>query len=156
MHKGPSILDDDNFEDTEPVIFLSTPYLAFSEGQVADSHSEEKNYRSLLEFIYGRDVEDLQQTHIHPLIDGTTRANDWPSIEVPEAEFLLIGSGNSCRPSQGMPILTDDRYAYKHFQGALAKCLVDDYLHKTYGTRIPTLYCQDSYKPLSTFVPSTH
>ena len=156
MDKGPSILNYDNFEDTEPVIFLSIPYLAFSEAQAADSHREEKNYRSLLKFIYGRDVEDLQQTHIHPLIDGTARANDWPSIEVPETEFLLIGSGNSCRPSRGMPIVTDDRYAYKHFQGAIAKCPVDHYLHQACGARIPTLYCQDSYKPLSAFVPSTH
>jgi hypothetical protein len=135
MHKNPSSPNDDNFEDTEPVIFLSTPYLAVSEAQVADSHSEEDNYRSLLEFIYGRDVEDLQQTHIHPLIDGTMSANNWPSIEVPEAEFLLIGSGNSHRPSQGIPILTDDRHAYKPFQSAPTRCPVDDYLHKACGAR---------------------
>ncbi|KAF5598796.1 mg2+ transporter [Fusarium pseudocircinatum] len=79
-------------QDTEPVVFLSTPFLALS--KMAFEDCTEKNYtRTLLEFLYGFKTGGVQETSFSNSTSGGRISNLSRILEMPEAIFLMIGGG---------------------------------------------------------------
>ncbi|KAF5612456.1 mg2+ transporter [Fusarium subglutinans] len=91
-HRVHSLSRDTDTRDTQPVIFVSTPYLLMAQKPPAAPVSGETRKRNLIEFLYGSESGSFQQ----PWLDRST-ANGFKysiagMLEVPEASFLLIGS----------------------------------------------------------------
>ncbi|KLO98110.1 uncharacterized protein Y057_12283 [Fusarium fujikuroi] len=79
-------------QDTQPVIFASTPHLLMAQKPTAAPVSVEPRKRNLIEFLYGSESGSFQQPW-----SGESTANGFKHsvsdmLEVPEASFLLIGS----------------------------------------------------------------
>ncbi|KAF5705826.1 mg2+ transporter [Fusarium globosum] len=82
-------------QDTQPVIFASTPHLLMAQKPTAAPVSVEPRKRNLIEFLYGSESGSFQQPW-----SGESTANGFKHsvsdmLEVPEASFLLIGSGSA-------------------------------------------------------------
>ncbi|KAF5691880.1 Mg2+ transporter [Fusarium denticulatum] len=79
-------------QDTEPVVFLSTPFLALPKMGLEDC--TEKIYtRTLLEFLYGFKTGGVQETSFSNSTSGGRISNLSRILEMPEALFLMIGGG---------------------------------------------------------------
>lgn len=75
------------------MIFASTPHLLMAQKPTAAPVSVEPRKRNLIEFLYGSESGSFQQPW-----SGESTANGFKHsvsdmLEVPEANFLLIGSG---------------------------------------------------------------
>ncbi|KAF5636785.1 mg2+ transporter [Fusarium tjaetaba] len=79
-------------QDTEPVVFLSTPFLALPRMALEDC-TEQKYTRRLLEFLYGFKTGGIQETSFSNSTQGGRISNLSRILDMPEALFLMIGGG---------------------------------------------------------------
>ncbi|KAF5543496.1 mg2+ transporter [Fusarium phyllophilum] len=84
--------DLDGTQDTEPVVFLSTPFLALPKMAVEDC-TEKKCTRTLFEFLYGFKTGSIQGTSFSNPTSGGRIPNLARVLDMPEALFLMIGGG---------------------------------------------------------------
>jgi hypothetical protein len=84
--------DLDGTQDTEPVIFLSTPFLALPDMEQED-RTARKFTRTLLEFLYGVETGGIQETSFSNPTSGDRISNLSCILDIPEALFFLIGRG---------------------------------------------------------------
>ncbi|KAF5701882.1 Mg2+ transporter [Fusarium mundagurra] len=91
-HRVHSACIDTGTQDTQPVVFVSTPYLLMAQKPPAAPVSRETRKRNLIEFLYGSESGSFRQPWPkHSTANGFKHSIS-DMLEVPEASFLLIGS----------------------------------------------------------------
>ncbi|KAF5249311.1 hypothetical protein FANTH_5392 [Fusarium anthophilum] len=82
----------DGTQDTEPVVFLSTPFFALPK-MALENGTGQKYTRTLLEFLYGFKTGGIQETSFSNPTSGGQLSNLSRILDIPEALFLMIGRG---------------------------------------------------------------
>ncbi|KAF5636034.1 Mg2+ transporter [Fusarium sp. NRRL 52700] len=91
-HRIHSSSMDTNTRCTQPVIFVSTPYLLMAQKPPAAPVSGETRKRNLIEFLYGSESGSFRQPWSGHSTTNGFKYSISDMLEVPEASFLLIGS----------------------------------------------------------------
>lgn len=95
----------DDTSDTEPVIFLSAPYLLLTEKIPRQRFNGNHYMRSLLEVLYGYDDGTSQKTANGAQNIFSNEEGKWRTLQVPQLWSLIVGAGKRhFKPFRPVPV----------------------------------------------------